>query len=341
MRVSRANDRGTQFFSCFVGDDGTILAFLSKEMDKSLHEERILVSEQRITINLGGAQVQLREPHDFDWLLQMGRVTHVFDQQDSGCLSFGVETDTGRLLVKYAGARPIHYAGEPGAAVEALKQAVPRYQALRHPNLVELLDHFPLGAGYATVFGWFDGLVLRSPDFPGMEKYNNPLSPYYRFRQLPLVQRLESLDAILAFHEHVEQQGYVAVDLYDGSVLYDFDQHQTKICDIDLYQRRPFANPMGRLWGSSRFMSPEEYQLGAVIDERTNVFNLGAMAFCLLGGDGDRDYGKWEAGEALYQVAARAISPERDRRYASVAEYSREWRRVRAETVPGTAGRLT
>jgi serine/threonine protein kinase, bacterial len=42
---------------------------------------------------------------------------------------------------------------------------------------------------------------------------------------------------------------------------------------------------MGRLWGSSRFMSPEEFGLGAKIDERTNVFNMGAIAFGLLGGE--------------------------------------------------------
>ena len=32
---------------------------------------------------------------------------------------------------------------------------------------------------------------------------------------------------------------------------------------------------MGRLWGSSRFMSPEEFELNAIIDSRTNVFNMG------------------------------------------------------------------
>ena len=42
---------------------------------------------------------------------------------------------------------------------------------------------------------------------------------------------------------------------------------------------------MGRLWGSSCFMSPEEFELNAIIDERTNVFNMGAMAFSLLGGE--------------------------------------------------------
>ena len=44
---------------------------------------------------------------------------------------------------------------------------------------------------------------------------------------------------------------------------------------ILIYILKPFVNKMGRLWGSSRFMSPEEFELNAMIDSRTNVFNMG------------------------------------------------------------------
>jgi serine/threonine protein kinase, bacterial len=40
-------------------------------------------------------------------------------------------------------------------------------------------------------------------------------------------------------------------------------------------KEKPFINTMGRFWGSSRFMSSEEFELGAKIDERTNEFNMG------------------------------------------------------------------
>ena len=43
---------------------------------------------------------------------------------------------------------------------------------------------------------------------------------------------------------------------------------------ILIYILKPYINKMGRLWGSSRFMSPEEFELNAMIDERTNVFNM-------------------------------------------------------------------
>ncbi|MBZ9609183.1 hypothetical protein G9F73_015430 [Clostridium estertheticum] len=69
----------------------------------------------------------------------------------------------------------------------------------------------------------------------------------------------------------------------DGSIIYDFETNKTIICDIDFYTKNPFINTMGHMWGSSRFMSPEEFEKGATIDEITNVFTMGAMAFEILG----------------------------------------------------------
>lgn len=85
---------------------------------------------------------------------------------------------------------------------------------------------------------------------------------------------------------------------------------------------------MGRLWGSSRFMSPEEFQLNSIIDGKTNVFNMGAIAFALLGGGQDRSFIKWEAGEGLYEVAYRAVNENRSKRYASMEEFNNAWLKV-------------
>jgi hypothetical protein len=41
------------------------------------------------TIQLDGVTFALREPHDLAWLEDIGDVFEVFDQQDSGNLSFG------------------------------------------------------------------------------------------------------------------------------------------------------------------------------------------------------------------------------------------------------------
>lgn len=282
--------------------------------------------DQPLTIKIDEVSFQLKKPHPLEWLSAWGKVFAVFDKQDSGNLSFGVEKDGVRRFIKYAGAATTEFEGEPAEAILRLKQAVQVYEDLDHPSLVRLLSHFEAGPGYAAVFEWFDGESLHPHwAFPPPAKYEDPRSPFYRYRRLPLEKRLASYRAILDFHVHVEEKGYIAVDFYDGSVLYDFAADTTKICDIDLYQKAPFENRMGRLWGSSRFMSPEEFEYGAAIDGVTNVYNMGATAFFIFGGELDRSYDQWDAGRSLYDIALKAVHAERAGRYASVADFASAW----------------
>jgi serine/threonine-protein kinase len=123
----------------------------------------------------------------------------------------------------------------------------------------------------------------------------------------------------------VASKGYVAIDFYDGSIMYDFTAHETTICDIDFYQKAPCLNTTGRLWGSQRFMAPEEFQLGAVIDEVTNVYTMGATAFELLGDNRQRTLDGWQAGAELFAVARRATSADRSERYPSIAALCQAW----------------
>jgi len=277
-------------------------------------------------IQLHDVTFQLQENHDFQWLEKLGKVFAVFDQQDSGNISFGVKSGKDKLFVKYAGARTAAFSGDVQTAIANLKTAVHLYHELRHPALVKMIDHFGVGPGYAAIFKWFEGESLHPHwSFPPPSKYTHPDSPYYRFKQLPVELRVEAFNRILSFHEFAAASGYIAVDFYDGSLIYNFETNEIQICDIDLYRREPFINTMGRFWGSSRYMSPEEFEYGAPIDERTNVFTMGATAFALLGGELDRSIEKWEAGEALYKVALQAVNPDRGQRYLSLRDLRRAW----------------
>lgn len=277
-------------------------------------------------IHFGKVSFQLKEKHNFEWLLNMGKVFAVFDEQDSGNICFGIAKDGTKKFVKYAGAKTKEYTGHPEEAIVRLKKSIPIYKVLEHKHLIRLLEYFEVERGYVLVFEWFEGECLHSHwSFPPPHKNTHPDSPFYRFKQLSIEQRLKSFKSILEFHVNVEQKHYVAVDFYDGSILYDFTNHLTKICDIDLYKKKPFINTMGRLWGSTRFMSPEEFELGAAIDERSNVFTLGAIAFGLLGGELDRSLSKWEAGQDRYQAAMKAVKADRCERYATIEEFQVAW----------------
>ncbi|MEK4565507.1 serine/threonine protein kinase [Alkalihalobacillus sp. FSL R5-0424] len=289
---------------------------------------------QGVTIQMDEVSFQLKEKHDFSCLQALGTVCHVFDQQDSGNISFGIMRNGRKQFIKYAGAKTIHFDGEPRNAIARLKQAVPLYQTLAHEHLVTLQDHFELEHGYAVVFDWQEGECLHPHwSYPPPDKYEHPDSPFYRFKQLPVQKRLQSLSSIFTFHELVEEQEYIAIDFYDGSILYDFTNDKTTICDIDYYELGPLHNEMGRMFGSKRFMSPEEFEPSALIDKRTNVFRLGATAFCLLGGELDRSINKWEASTALWKVACKAVSENKDERYSTVQSFITSWNQALEESL--------
>lgn len=146
-----------------------------------------------------------------------------------------------------------------------------------------------------------------------------------RFMLLPVDARLTVFRDILRFFEYIAVKNYVAIDFYDGSIMYDFENGKTTICDIDFFRKKPCINDMGRMWGSSLFQSPEEYQLGAVIDEITNVYTIGATAFALFG-EYNRTRDKWQLSDELFEVAARAISDDRSQRQQSIRQFIDEWR---------------
>lgn len=164
------------------------------------------------------------------------------------------------------------------------------------------------------VFKWADGDCMGRM-YP---------AAHLRFMQLPINDRLAVFSDIMSFLECVVSHNYVAIDFYDGSIMYDFANGKTTICDIDLFRKQPCINDMGRMWGSSRFQSPEEYQLGADIDEITNVYTLGATAFALFG-EYNRTREKWQLSDKLFEIATRAVSDDRTKRQQSIRQFTAEW----------------
>ena len=263
---------------------------------------------------LDGIPYKLKAPFDFGFLRRFGRVFKVFDDQDSGNICFGTEKDGERYFIKFAGAPTEQYNGIPMDAVERLRATVPVYHALRHPNLVELIDAMEIGGGYAVVFRWADGDCMGRM-YP---------ASHQRIMNLPLEKKLGLYRDLLGFLHHTAENGYFAVDFYDGSVMYDEASGKTTVCDIDFFRKMPTANDMGRMWGSSRFQSPEEYRLGDTLDEVTNVYTAGAMAFALFG-NYQRTQEAWLLNDESYHVARRAVSDERSERQQTIVNLIDEW----------------
>ena len=264
---------------------------------------------------IDGITYRMKAPFDMSFLHKFGSVFKVFDDQDSGNICFGVGDGANRYFIKFAGTETAEYSGTTKNAIERLRASVPVYQALRHKNLIKLISAEDINEGVAVIFEWTDALCIH-------RQYGSRL----KFMSLPVETRMNVFNDILAFHLHVVKLGYVAIDFYDGSIMYDFEKSETIICDIDFYKKQPIINEMGRMWGSSRFMSPEEFVAGSAIDEITNVFLMGATAFAFLGGELDRSISKWVGDKRLYPIALKAVSENREDRFPSLAEFASAWK---------------
>ncbi|MBE5786369.1 MAG: serine/threonine protein kinase [Clostridiales bacterium] len=285
--------------------------------------------DQDLIFSVDGISYTARKQPELSWLQPYGKVFYVFDQQTSGNLCFGVDGPYGKLFIKYAGARTARYTGRPEVAVETLKKAMPLYQHA-HPALTRLRGHGPTAEGYAAIFAWEDMAALR------------PFPPDGRVLQqvqgLPWQKSLKMLDGVFDLHAQLAEAGYIAVDFWDGNVLIDFSRCRAVVCDIDLYRKKPAVNDRGRMPGSSRFLSPEEYTLGAPLDESTTVFAMGALAFEFYGENHYRSRRDWVGPPALYDVARRATQEKREKRYPSLRAFLQEWRGTVGLTPLGDEG---
>ena len=245
------------------------------------------------------------------YLTRIGKISYRFPAHDSGCQSFGVTVDGQRWFVKYSGVPQ---------AITWLKQAVHFHSVIQHEALPRLHNAFSTPEGFTLVYDWVDGEMLR----PERELKPGEMHPRARFCALPVDEIVAAINVIYDVHLVVEEKGFIAEDFYDGCIIYNFETKRIHLFDFDHYHPSPFINERGRLYGSTRFMAPEEFQKGERIDETTNVFMLGRTAFVLLANSSNARQ-DWRGTEAMWQVATKATNPNRNSRYPSVQDFVTAW----------------
>jgi serine/threonine-protein kinase len=249
------------------------------------------------------------------WLADVGTVFAEIRGHDSGCTSYGVAVGDSRWFVKAA----------YGDDRWQLFSAIDVHARLRHPSVVPLAAEFPIeGDGHALVYPWVDGESLNDPSVAGSQPRTDPDSALTRFRALPLDDALAAFDDLLDAHVAAADAGLVAVDLYDGCLLYDFDNHHLHLVDLDLY-RPPYRLELDRQFGSSRLMAPEELRRGSLVDERATVFTLARLARHLLCDPGG-DEATFRAGPTRLEECDRATSTDPAGRHRDVRGFAVAWR---------------
>lgn len=208
-----------------------------------------------------------------------------------------------------------------------LESAIRFHASVSHPSIPPVVHWITTPDGLAIVERWATGQVLVDGFDPTVPDRDDPRSPYRRFLSLQAGEIAAAVDQLIDAHVAVAAAGFVAVDLYDGCLTYDFERRLLSLIDLDMYRPGPFLLETDRQYGSSAYMAPEEWRRGATIDERTTVFTLGRFALVLLGcaRHGQPDHAHFRGSDRLFAIASRACAADPVERFVSVAELHAAW----------------
>ena len=290
---------------------------------------------------INGVSYNLREEQDFSWLEKEGNVFSCIDQTGSGCICFGIEKDHQKYFYKIAGAKTTGAEVTCEESIRLLKKAIQIYKDIRHPNLIQLVKDFEVNEFYVAVYKWAEGECLFDHwNFDLYKKNPRLITPIMAFKNLPIQKKLDAIEVLFSFMENVIEKGYVAVDFYDSSIMYDFRNHHLSICDIDLFEKRPWFNHMGEdYFGTKRLKAPEENIKGEEITEQTSIYTLGAIICDLLSEINNKKQ-RYEKGvfiindrndycfnDQSYDVLKKATDYNKENRYATVKEFHEAWKK--------------
>ena len=290
-------------------------------------------------------EYNLKEKQDFSWLSEYGTVFSCIDQTGSGCILFGVESKDKKLFVKIAGASTMYAEVSQKESVDLLKKAVGNYKHIKHPNLIRLVDSFEKDELYVAIFEWVDGECLFDHwNFEMYKQDSSIVSPAAKFNALDTSKKLDVIKKLFTFFIAIKNAGFVAVDFYDSSIIYNFETDEVHFCDIDLFRKVPTYNDLGEgYFGTKRLKAPEENELGACVDEKTNMFTLGAIIFDMLSKK-DKDnikerylkghfipcsFENFTLSKQSYDVLLKATSLNRNERFESLEEFFNAWENAR------------
>ncbi len=255
--------------------------------------------------------VKSQSPADF--LAADANIFATFDHrtQDSGNISYGVEIDGDRYFVKTAGLidddKPyLNHASR----VKVLRNAARLAGSCDHPTLPPLRQVIESPSGPTLFYDWVEGELVR-----------NALQ---QVKSLPVGEIVDLLNDVYDLHVELAKRGWIANDFYDGSMIYDSHRRKVHAVDLDTYHMGPFTNDMGRMFGSTRFMAPEEFELGATIDQRTTVFTMGRTAAVLLS-DNSLDRKPFRGSDAQYEIILRACNEIPDTRFQTISQFRDAW----------------
>ena len=245
----------------------------------------------------------------------------------------------------------LHAARSSPAAMRRFRREVASLARLSHPGISQLYEA-----------GTFDSGGFSLPYFAMELVQGEPVTAFAVAHDLSIDDRLELIARICDIVQFAHQQGVIHRDIKPSNVLVSQSSngdYVIKILDFGIARLlddgsadATIVTEQGLAIGTPGFMAPEQVRSSpGAVDTRADVYSLGALAYVLLCGKHPLDLEGLSTFDAMKRVLeedppslgsqdarlrgdtslviATAMQRERDRRYASAAEFALDLRRIR------------
>ncbi|MEM7003916.1 MAG: serine/threonine-protein kinase [Pseudomonadota bacterium] len=145
-----------------------------------------------------------------------------------------------------------------------------------------------------------------------------PIDRYCQANQLALTDTLRLFQRVCMAVGHAHYQGVVHRDIKPANVLVTTIDAEPSVKVID-FGIAKFADEMdeqqagltriGAMMGTPEFMSPEQASGAQYVDQRTDIYALGALLYCLITGRNPFDFSAASLLEVREQVLAQKFAP--------------------------------
>jgi tetratricopeptide (TPR) repeat protein/tRNA A-37 threonylcarbamoyl transferase component Bud32 len=205
---------------------------------------------------------------------------------------------------------------------------------LRHPGIATIFE-----AGRADLHG-------RPHPFFAMELVQGrPLDDHAR--DLDERDRVLLIASVCDAVEHAHRRGILHRDLKPANILVD-EEGRARVLDFGVARSLEGGTAEGELVGTVPYMSPEQLNADPDVDARSDVYALGVILCEVLTGRRPHDVSGMTVDQAqavvskpatldrtgmgfeLAGITAKAIHPDRDRRYESAGDLAADLRRYLA-----------
>jgi eukaryotic-like serine/threonine-protein kinase len=198
-------------------------------------------------------------------------------------------------------------------AVERFKREVRILSQLDHPNIIKVVDYH----------------LAAQPFWYIMPMYVNSLDDTLKYGMLSDARIEKVFRAILDGVEYAHAEGVIHRDLKPANVLLNNDD-DVVVSDfglgrmLDAESTRQTLSGYGM--GSVFFMAPEQTNNVKNADERSDVFALGRILYCLYTGPVTSLYANLTSLKPnVRAIVNKSTQQEPEKRFQSVAEFKKAW----------------